>query len=126
VLGVKLSFMPYHYGPWSYEVNEALSALADAGLLGMDAEVRERIDGAPFQPSAGRGGLSSQGGLGCARSRPLGLGRRPGRERAPSSSSCKAFGRGAPAPTQTAKRPIRALPLSPGEHVSMIMNHAPP
>jgi len=55
VLGVKLSFMPYHYGPWSYEVNEALSALADAGLLGMDAEVRERIDGAPFSSGRTRG-----------------------------------------------------------------------
>jgi len=43
--GLRLSFTPYHYGPWSYEVDEALSALADGGLLRVDAEVREKIDG---------------------------------------------------------------------------------
>ncbi len=68
---------------------------------------------APFQLRPDEGGLSSPGGLGFARSGPPGLGRRPGRERAPSSSSCKAFGRGSPAPTQAAKRPTRALPLGP-------------
>jgi hypothetical protein len=63
---------------------------------------------APFQLRPDEGGSRAR-----EAQRPLGLGRRPGWGRAPSSSSCKAFGRGSPAPTQAAKRQTRALPLGP-------------
>jgi len=52
---------------------------------------------APFQLRPDEGGSRAR-----EAQRPLGLGRRPVKGRAPSSSSCKAFGRGSPAPAQTA------------------------
>jgi hypothetical protein len=40
------SFLPYHFGPWSPEVNDVLAELAEEGLVRQRAAICEEIDGA--------------------------------------------------------------------------------
>jgi uncharacterized protein YwgA len=45
--GLKMaSFIPYHFGPWSPEVDDVLDELIGEELLKLDVATREEIDGA--------------------------------------------------------------------------------
>jgi len=45
--GLKIAtFIPYHFGPWSPEVDDVLNELIREGLLKLDVSTREEIDGA--------------------------------------------------------------------------------
>jgi uncharacterized protein YwgA len=59
------SFLPYHFGPWSPEVHDALAELAEEGLVRQRAAICEEIDGA-------RGRRIRSASRGAASRRPVG------------------------------------------------------
>jgi len=99
--------------------SDALVKLAERGaqLVMTPVNMAEAYYVYPLSTPAGRGGLSAS----AHRSRRRGAGRVGGA--LPPPLRARAFGRGAPAPAQTARRPTRACPSARREHISMIMNY---